>query len=229
MEKFSLNNQIEKVLRGESTAFLNPFDARYVVNSLKKMGFSYDVFYLFAESEKLIIYTNDLAITLFEIKARQVLTHREILGALFSHNLSEEVFGDIIVDNCKCYIVVLDKIKKYLITNFNKIGNKKIELIERNLEIVSSFSPKFKEIKIQTTSLRLDAIISKLIPTSRAISSEIISNQKVLVNYQIMKNKNCVLKVDDIFSIRGVGKFKFSDISNTTKNGKYILYIKKYL
>lgn len=229
MEMFSLNNQIEKVLRDENTSFLNPIDTRYVINTLKKMNCSYKVFYLFDESEKLVVYNNNLDITLFEIKCNSTLTHREILGSLFSHNISEEVFGDIIIDNDHYYIVVLDKIKNYLISNYNKVGNKKIELIECDLEIVSNFTHKFKEINIQTSSLRIDAVISKLIPTSRTISNEIISDQKVIVNYNLLKNKNYILKENDIFSIRGVGKFKFIKIVSMTKSGKYQIMINKYI
>ena len=229
MEKFSLNNQIEKVLRGENTSFLNPIDTRYVINNLKKMNYDYKIFNLFNEAEKLIVYNNNLSITLFEIKCNQNLTHREILGSLFSHNISEEVFGDIIINNDQYYIVVLDKIKNYLITNYDKVGNKKIKLVECDLDDVSNFIPKFKEINIQTSSLRIDAVISKLIPTSRTISNEIILNQRVVVNYNILKNKNYNLKENDIFSIRGIGKFKFIKIISMTKNGKYQLIINKYI
>lgn len=228
MEKFSLNNQIEKVLRDENTSFLNPIDTRYVVNSLKKLNCDYKVFDLFPDSEKLIVYQNNLNISLFQIKCNQKLTHREILGSLFSHNLSEDVFGDIIIDNDDYYIVVLSKINKYLLTNFNKIGNKKIELVECDLDVVSNFSPKFKEIQLQVSSFRIDAVISKLIPTSRTISNEMIASQRVIVNYSLLKNKNYILKENDIFSIRGIGKFKLIQI-NSTNRDKFKIIINQYL
>lgn len=230
MERFSLNNQIEKVLRDENTSFLNPIDTKYVVNSLKKLNCDYKVFYLFPKTEKLIVYKNNLNISLFQIKCKEKLSHREILGSLFSHNLSEEVFGDIIImNNDNYYMVVLDKIKKYLLTNFNKVGNKKVELLECELELVSNFSPEFKEIQFQVSSLRIDAVISKLISTSRTISNEIISSQKVIVNYNLLKNKNYVLKEKDIFSVRGVGKFKLLKINSMSKNGKFKIIINQYL
>ena len=97
------------------------------------------------------------------------------------------------------------------------------------MNLVSNFTPKFKEINIQISSLRIDAVISKLIPTSRTISNEIISSQKVVVNYNLLKNKNYVLKENDVFSIRGVGKFKFIKIISMTKSGKYQIMVNKYI
>ena len=81
MDKFSLNNQVEKVIRGDNSNFLNPIDTKYVVNHIKKHINNYNIFKLFDDTEKLIVYTNTLNITLFEIKTNSNLTHREILGA----------------------------------------------------------------------------------------------------------------------------------------------------
>ncbi len=228
MEKFSLNNQIEKVLRGENTCFLNPIDTRYIINILNKMSYPHNVFYLFSDTEKLLVYKDNVDITLFEIKCSDSLTHREILGSLFSHNLKEEVFSDIIIDNNKYFVAVLNKIKDYMICNFNKIGSKKIELIERDISEVENYHYKYKSINIQVSSLRIDGIISKLIPTSRKISQDYIDNQKVIMNYQVLKNKNYSIKENDIFSIRGIGKFKVLEF-NLNKNNKYQVIINKYI
>lgn len=55
-----------------------------------------------------------------------------------------------------------------------------------------------------------------------------INLKKVVLNYQILKNKNYILKENDIFSIRRVGKFKLKQILSKTKNNKYIIKIDKY-
>lgn len=226
MEIYSLKNNVEKVLRGENTSFLNPIDTKYVTNCLERTNQNYKIFKLFEDTEKLIVYKDRLDITLFEIKTMDLLSHKEILGSLFSHNLSDDTFGDIIISD-KYYIVVLDKIKKYMILNFNSIGKKKIELIEKNLDEVKNFKLNFKDVNINVNSLRLDNIISKLIPTSRTISNELVCSNKVILNYQIIKNKTYILKENDIFSIRGIGKFKLEKI--VFKNNKFNLLIKKYI
>lgn len=228
MDKFYLENQVEKVLRYEASSFLNPIDTRYVINKVKKR-LNYSVFKLYDEAEKLIVYTNNLDITLYEIITNTKITHQEILGTLFSHNLEQDSFGDIIIDNDKYYIVVLNKIKKYIESNFNSIGNKKIKLVKRDLNIVSNYKNKYYSINFNVSSLRIDSIISKLIPTSRVGAKEFIKDKKVIVNYTVLSNNNYMLKEDDIFSIRGIGKFKFIRIIGKNKKDKYVVEINKYI
>lgn len=229
MKKYSLNNQIEKVLMGKATNFLNPIDTRYVINRLKSMDFDYKIFYLYEEAEKLIVYNDDADITLFEIESKTLLTHSQILGSLFSHNLDDSMFGDIIITNDKYYIAVVNKLKSYFINNFNMVGKNKIKLHEVSLDQVRDFTPKYKELKISISSLRIDNVISKVISTSRTISKELIDDDKIFINYEILNNRNYSLKENDIFSIRGVGKFKLVNIGALTKNNKYQIVIKKYI
>ena len=227
MEQFSLKNQIEKVIRGENTLFLNPNEVKYVQNALNKKNIDYKIFKPYIESEKNIIYTSNIGVSLIEIKTSSILTHREILGALFSHNINDSFFGEIVISD-KYYILVLEALKNYLIENLNYIGNKKVELVEADLESISNYKLKFKSIKLNVNSLRIDNIISKLIPTSRAVANELIKDKMVILNYELLKSKVVLLKEGDVFSIRKIGKFKLINIQ-LNKNNKYTLEINKYI
>lgn len=227
MEQFSLKNQIEKVIRGENTLFLNPNEVKYVQNALNKKNIDYKIFKPYIESEKNIIYTSNIGVSLIEIKTSSTLTHREILGALFSYNINDSFFGEIVISD-KYYILVLESLKNYLIENLNYIGNKKVELVEADLESISNYKLKFKSIKVNVNSLRIDNIISKLIPTSRAVANELIKDKMVILNYELLKSKVVLLKEGDVFSIRKIGKFKLINIQ-LNKNNKYTLEINKYI
>lgn len=229
MDKFNLDNQVERVMRGENTYFLNPIESKYVLNRIKKRVSDYHILKLFEDSEKFIIYKDNLDVSLFEIKTNSNLTHREILGALFSHNLSDNFFGDIIIDDDRYFVAVLNTIKDYMINNFIKIGNKKVQLLEVNLSTIKDYQPDFLDISLSVSSLRLDNIISKLIPTSRSVSGDFIKDKKVVVNYNLCTNKNYTLKDGDIFSIRGIGKFKYIGINYLKSNSKKSIIIKKYV
>lgn len=229
MDKFSLDNQVERVIRGKNTYFLNPIETSYVLNHIKKRISDYHILKLFKDSEKLIVYKDSLNISLFEIKTNSNLTHREILGALFSHNLSENFFGDIIIDNDRYFISVLNTIKEYMMNNFIQISSKKVKLIEVDFSTVKNYQLNFMDINLSVSSLRLDNIISKLIPTSRSVSDQFIKDKKVIVNYNLCTNKNYILKDGDIFSIRGIGKFKYIGINYLKPNSKKSIIIKKYM
>lgn len=229
MDKFNLDNQVERVMRGDNTYFLNPIESKYVLNRIKKRVSNYRVLKLFEDSEKFIIYKDNLDVSLFEIKTNSNLTHREILGALLSHNLSDNFFGDIIIDDDRYFVAVLNTIKDYMINNFIKIGNKKVQLLEVNLSTIKDYQPDFLDISLSISSLRLDNIISKLIPTSRSVSGDFIKDKKVVVNYNLCTNKDYTLKDGDIFSIRGIGKFKYIGINYLKSNSKKSIIIKKYV
>lgn len=228
MKKFQLENNLEKIIEGKSSNFLNPIEIKYLTNRLNKMHQDYHIFKAFEESEKLIIYKDVLDVFLLEIKCKEKLTHQEILGSIFSHNIEDAYFGDIIISD-KYYIIVKGKIKDYLLIHYKNIGKKKISLEERNLSDIQNYKLSYKDIKFVISSLRIDNIISKLVPTSRSIALEMIQLKKITLNYQLLKNKNYQLKEGDIFSIRGIGKFKFEKINNITKNKKYQVTIKKYI
>lgn len=226
MDRFALNNQIEKLSNNKNTCFLNQVEVNTIINRIRKTKIKYKIFQPFENSENIIIYTNNVGVTLFELKTKSKLTHREVLGALFSHNLQETSFGDIIIGE-KYYLIVLDELKKYMINNFTHVGKKKVILEEKPLEEVKDFQIQFEDLVLNTTTMRIDSIISKLAKTSRNKAQEYIKEKKIIVNYELLKNQNYMLKENDIFSIKNVGKFKIVNSFLNSKN-KYKIYIKKY-
>ena len=73
---------------------------------------------------------------------------------------------------------------------------------------------------IQVSSMRLDNIIAELARTSRSKSSEIITNERVFVNYVCETKSTKLVKENDLITIRGKGRFKICEILGTTKKGK---------
>ena len=51
--------------------------------------------------------------------------------------------------------------------------------------------------------------------------------EKVMMNYELLKNNNVIVKKEDIFSIRGIGKFKVVAVTATSE--KYIVILHKYI
>lgn len=227
MEKWQIQSNIEKIERGESTNFLNKKDIYTITKILDKKKIEYQVFIPYEEAEKQIIYVSSKSVTLYLVKTKEKLTHPKILGTLFSLSIAEDCFGDIIINHDSYYIMVVDKIKKYIETNFIRVGKIKVLLEEKDFSEIADYQLSYQEWKLSISSIRMDNIVAKLIPTSRKKAMEIISNQRVTINYELLKNNNYVIKEKDIFSIRGVGKFKA--VSITSGNGKYRIILYKYI
>lgn len=227
MEKWKIQSNIEKIERGGSTDFLNQKDVHTIMKILDRRNIKYQVFIPYKEAEKQVIYGKYKNVTLYFIKTKEKLTHPKILGTLFSLSLEEDCFGDIIIDHGNYYIMVVDKIKKYIEMNFIKVGKIKVSLEERNFFEIENYQLAYQEIRLSLSSLRIDNVVAKLVPTSRKKAIEVISNQKVILNYELIKNNNDTLKESDILSIRGIGKFKVVEITNIS--GKYIIILHKYI
>lgn len=223
-----IKNNIEKISRGEYSDFLDPIERKKVINALNKTHITFFQFIPFKGAEKTIIYSDTKPlVTVLKIKCKHKLKHNEILGSLFSHNISITKYGDIIISD-SCYIIVLDCIKKYLLTHFNMVGKHKVELEEVSIELISDYEIEYEELNILVSSLRLDNVISSIINTSRKDTEGMFQDKYILVNYEVNTKKTYILKENDIISIRKFGKYVFKEILKKTAKGKYILKIYKY-
>ena len=225
---YNIKKNIDRLNRGYPTFFLEPNEVKEISKHLKKDSFN--IFRPFWEAEKVILYKDILPkVVLFKIITKDSLRHQDILGSIFSLNIDKEIFGDIIVDDNNYYFYLLESMKDYFLTNFNKIKNTYIELEEIDINTLKDYKRKFKELELTTKSERIDTIVSKITNTSRSKVKDKFKNKEVILNYEILTNPSYLLKEDDIFSIRKYGKFKYIGKVKQTKKNNYIVKIYKYL
>jgi len=84
-------------------------------------------------------------------------------------------------------------------------------------------------IKIIVPSLRLDNFVSDLARTSRSKAVQIIEQERVFVNGQNEKKSSKQIKLDDIITIRGKGRFVVKAFDGTTRSGRTVVVIEKYI
>lgn len=77
--------------------------------------------------------------------------------------------------------------------------------------------------------MKLDAIIAGAYNISRNISQELIKNGCVKVNQTEILNTSHELKIDNLISVRGKGRFKLLNILGTSKSSRIVLEIGKYV
>ena len=76
--------------------------------------------------------------------------------------------------------------------------------------------------------MRLDVIISEILHLSRSKANEIISRERVFVNHELKIKNATILKLGDILTIRGKGKYEIGEIVSQTAKGKLRLQVLKY-
>lgn len=225
---YEVKKNVDKIRRGGYTFFLTPNIYKEISYILK--NYEYNIYYPYPESDKIILYTENIPkVRLFEIDSYFSLTHREILGSLFGLNISNEVFGDIIVDNDKYYFYVMNEISDFILDNLSMIGNKPVKIKEIDIDTLSNYKRKYDSYEVIVSSLRIDSVIARIIGTSRDKVHKMIKDKLVMLNYDILSSNSYMLKDNDVFSIRKYGKYKFIGVINRTKKDNYIIKYLKYL
>lgn len=77
--------------------------------------------------------------------------------------------------------------------------------------------------------MRLDCVLGLALNISRTKAVQVVKSKIVSVNYLEETSSDTVLKLDDIITIKGYGKYTIAEISEPTKKNRLHILIKKYL
>ena len=165
---------------------------------------------------------------IFKFRQQDKLSHRDFLGSLMSLNISRNTIGDIIVQDGVAQVFVSDKIAPLIIENISKIGRVGVDVEEGKLDNID-VSESFEEISGTVSSLRLDCVLSLVLRLSREKIKTLVATRDINVNYMLINKPDYLLKQDDVFSVRGYGKFVFESVDGITKKDRFHITIKKYI
>lgn len=225
---YTIQKNLNRLNNYQPTFFLDPKEQLELKSKLKKND--YKVFSPYKDAEKVIFYNEQLPeVILYEIKSKQEIRHQDILGTMYSLNISSEMFGDIILYNNRYFIYVLKLFQNYFEMNFTKVRNSSIELVQLDLDYLVDYKRSYEEMELIVSSERIDTVISSIIHTNRNVIKDKIKDKEILLNHDLLKNNSYVLKSGDIFSIRRFGKYKYIGIIKNTKKDNYIIKCLKYL
>lgn len=245
LDKIEFSRTREKI---EYTDFLDMYQVALVENFLRKIKFeNYKLYGGFEEAERkvLIVYPEKYDENMLKKNYNKILkvvriqlpeeeygkySHRNYLGGIVKLGLKREKVGDIIVAKEGADIIVVEDFSKILkeeLPSLTRFENSSVETYE--IENLKKQEIRVEEIKIIVPSLRLDNIVSDLARTSRSKAAQIIAQERVFVNGQNETKLSKQLKLNDVITIRGKGRFIIKEFSGTTRSGRTVLLIEKYV
>lgn len=245
LDKIEISKKTNKI---EHTDFLDMYQVALVQNFLRKMQFNNCILYGgYEEAERKIavIYPENYTESMIQKNYDKILkiirvqlseeekgkyTHRNYLGGIVKLGLKREKVGDILVSEEGADIITVEDFSNILkeeLPSLTRFENSRIEIVE--LDQLKKRESKVEEMKIIVPSLRLDNIVSDLARTSRSKAAQIISQERVFVNGQNETKLSKQLKLNDIITIRGKGRFIIKEFSGTTRSGRIVVLIEKYV
>ena len=245
LDKIEFSKTRERI---EYTDFLDMYQISLIENFLRKISFeNYQLFGGYAESERKILiaypekynermieknYNKMLKIVRIELPEEEQgkYSHRNYLGGIVKLGLKREKVGDILVSNDGADIIVVEDFAEILrkeLPSLTRFENSKIAIEE--ISNIRKKEVKIEEVSIIVPSLRLDNIVSDLARTSRSKAAQIISQERVFINGQNETKLSKQLKLNDVITIRGKGRFVIKEFAGTTRSGRTVVRIEKYL
>ncbi len=182
-------------------------------------------------SEEVFGYDGEYPISCIKIsplsaKFSDNLTHRDFLGSLMNLGIERDRLGDIVIEDNNAWLFCCDSIADFITDNLFRVKHTSVSCeISKNGPEQIQKEPIYSIIQVQ--SLRLDTVAAKAFNMSRGLSCEYIIGQKVFVNGRLCESVSQSLKIGDIITVRGKGRFKISSQTGISKKGKLNIEIEK--
>ena len=159
------------------------------------------------------------------LRADRALTHRDYLGALMSLGIRRECIGDILLSEDGAYLFVLDTVAPLVCDELSSVGRCSVCVRAGRAEEL----PGREERPAQTAtvaSLRLDAVLAAMLHISRGDAVQLVKSGMVEVNHVSTVSAHYEVFENDVFSIRGRGKYKLCGVGAKSRKGRtFVSYI----
>jgi RNA-binding protein YlmH len=157
------------------------------------------------------------------------LEHGDYLGAILGLGIKRGKIGDIHVLDDGCHVLVASEISDFIMLHLQQVHR-----VHVWAELLPSESLRTKEAELETldltvASLRLDGIASDVYKLSRSKILAPIRAGRCRVNWKVEENPSTSLKVGDVISMQGFGRFKVLDTDGMTKKGRFRVKIGKFV
>lgn len=156
------------------------------------------------------------------------LNHRDYLGAVMNLGIDRGKVGDILIEDGKGYIFALEEMAPYIADQLCSVRHTQVSarvFPAKELNIV----PRYERMEGSIASERLDNVLAFVYRSSRSRIVPYIEGEKVFINGKLAARSSILLKAGDVVSVRGLGKFRYEGVLNSTKKGRLFAAADRFL
>lgn len=156
------------------------------------------------------------------------VSHRDYLGSLLALGLKRELFGDILVQDSCCQLVLHQHALPLVLNNWLSVGATSISL--RQIELTELQVPEREQLVRTATvaTLRLDAVLAVAYGCSRSKAAELIKAGKVKLNHRPETRSDRQLEAGAMLSLAGSGRAELLEVSGTSKSGRLFVKVARW-
>lgn len=237
---------VRRTGRARSTPFLDPAEIAHADRWLKReapdLRFALSGGYSGAERQVLLLCPEHLdpaaefsaapplaALLLTWPERFYSLRHRDLLGAILGLGIKREQVGDILVEEGRAQVLVLKEIAPYVAGNLKSAGRAPVSVAPLSLAELTPPPRRVREIRTTLASPRLDSVLAAAFGLSRAKAVPLIAGERVEVNFEPETDPAAPVPPGAILSVRGLGRARLVELGGTTKKGRVVAILERYL
>lgn len=173
----------------------------------------------------------DCPLCALEVRAPEMasLTHRDYLGSLMGLGLTREKIGDILLTETGAQVLVLRETLPILLSQWEKAGKYPVRLAELPLSALTPSQGEVKQVRATVATVRLDAVLAAGFSIPRSRAAELIRAGRVMVNHRPCEKADKTLEAGDVLTCRGLGKCVLTQVGGTSRRGRIILELDRYI
>ena len=158
--------------------------------------------------------------------------HRDYLGAILGLGLDRACLGDILPDPADArsvYAFVLEDKADFIASNLTEAGRSPVHV--ESCDAVPEEVLRGPERQTQDAtvpSLRADTVLAAMMHTSRSIAAQAIQSGRVEVNHVPLRTAHEDVFEGDIFTVRGVGRYRLVAIGGKSRKDRIFITFYQY-
>lgn len=157
------------------------------------------------------------------------ISHRDYLGSIMGLGIERGKVGDIVAMDGEAICFAEQSIADYILSNLERVGHTKVKTQKADINQLRLPEKKMDIKNITVSSLRADTVFGAVFGNSRSETQDLIRAERASVNWTVVRSSSEIIKEGDILSLKGGGRGKLIEVGGTTKKGRLVITVGRYV